>query len=59
MPAELGRMFAAAIGQVATADLVFLWLILLEIKRTCEVESRCSAIRRAAPSLGIQRPASL
>ena len=46
MPAELGCIFAAKIDQVATADLVFLWLILLEIDSTCEVENRCSAIKR-------------
>lgn len=43
--AELGCMFAATVDQVATTDLVFLWLILLEIESTCEVENRCSLIR--------------
>lgn len=58
MPAELGCMFAATIDQVATVDLVFLWLILLEIEGTCEEERRCSAIKRKASGHGYQRAAS-
>lgn len=58
MSAELGCVFAGTIGQVTRVDLVFLWLILLEIESTCEVENRCSAIKRRASGPGYQRPAS-
>lgn len=58
MPAELGCMLAATIDQVARVDLVFLWLILLEIGGTCEEENRCSAIKRKASGHGYQKTAS-
>lgn len=56
MSAELGCMFAGTIGQVTRVDLVFLWLMLLEIES--EVENGCSAIKGRASGPGYQRPAS-
>lgn len=55
--AELGCMFAGTVGQVTRVDLVFLWLILLKIESTYEVENRCSAIKRRASGPLYQRPA--
>lgn len=58
MSAELGWMFASTIGQVTRVDLVFLWLMLLEVENTCEVKNGCSAVKRRASGHGYQRPAS-
>lgn len=39
-------MFTVIIDQLATADVVFFCLMLLEVGRDCDEESRCSVVRR-------------